>query len=147
VAMRRRRTVSGLRVNVGLEVWPNGDKPLARAAEGRASLLPGWPARRLWAASMLAASAVAVLDAATGHRVILMGLLIVGPCIALLTGSWRPTVVTGAWACGLSVLLGIPDGIWANATHLTFVCTTTAVAAVAAAAAALIGRAQERRMR
>jgi cation:H+ antiporter len=123
----------------------NGQKPAggatADAPPRRASLLPGWTARRLWAASMIAASAVGAIDAATGHRVVLIGLLIVGPCIALLTGRWLPVTITGAWACCLAVLLGLPDGIWATGTHLAFIAATAIVAAGAAAGAAMIDRA------
>lgn len=110
----------------------------------RASLVPGWTVRRLWAASMIAACAVAAIDAATGHRVVLIGLLIVGPCTALLTGRWLPATVTGAWACALAVLLGLPDGIWATSTHLAFICATTVVAVAAAIGAAVIDRARRR---
>ncbi|HUB42879.1 MAG TPA: hypothetical protein VMA72_28830 [Streptosporangiaceae bacterium] len=122
-----------------------GQKPAwgatAAALSSRGSLLPGWTARRLWAVSMIATSSVAVVDAATGSRAVLIGLLVVGPCIALLTGWWLPTVVTGLWACGLSVLLGLPDGIWATGTHLAFISVTTIVAVAAAAGAAMIDRA------
>jgi hypothetical protein len=93
---------------------------------------------------MVAASAVAAIDAATGPRVVLIGLLIVGPCIALLTGRWLPVTITGAWACGLAVLLGLPDGIWATGTHLTFICAIAIVAAAAAAGAAMIDRCGQR---
>jgi len=110
----------------------------------RASLLPGWTARRLWAASMIAVSAVAAIDAATGHRVILIGLLVIGPGIALLTGRWRAASTTGAWACGLAVFLGVPDRIWATSTHLAFIAATTIVAAAAAAGAAIIDRVGKR---
>jgi cation:H+ antiporter len=110
------------------------------AESSRTSLLPGWTARRLWAASVIAVSAVAAIDAATGHRVILIGLLVVGPCIALLTGRWLLASITGAWACGLAVLLGVPDRIWATSTHLAFISATTIVAAAAAAGAAIIDR-------
>ncbi len=110
----------------------------------RASLLPGWTAGRLWIVSMIAASAVAAIDAATGPRVVLIGLLIVGPCIALLTGWWLPAAITGVWACGLAVILGVPDGIWATSTHLTFICVTAVVAAAAAAGAVMIDRVGQR---
>jgi hypothetical protein len=127
-------------------VSANGHKPpggpaLAvslRAAARRESLLPGWSIRRLWALSFLLAALVAAVDVAAGHRLILIGLLITGPCTALLTGRWLPTALAGAWACGLAVLLGVPDGIWATATHLAFISAVGAVAAVATAAAALI---------
>jgi cation:H+ antiporter len=125
-----------------------GKKPAGGAtadtAPRRASLLPGWTVRRVWAASMIAASAVAAIDAATGPRVILIGLLIFGPCIALLTGRWVPATITGAWACALAVLLGLPDGIWATYTHLAFISATAIVAAAAAAGAAIIDRAGQR---
>ena len=111
------------------------------ACPRRAALLPGLTARRVWIVSMIAASAVAAVDAATGHRVILIGLLIVGPCIALLTGWWLPTTTTGLWACCLAVILGLPDGIWGTGGHLAFIATTFVVAAAAAVAAAIIGRA------
>lgn len=62
-----------------------------------------------------------------------IGLLIVGPCLALLTGRWLPAAATGAWACGLAVLLGLPDGIWATSTHLAFISATAIVAATAVA--------------
>jgi cation:H+ antiporter len=113
-----------------------------RAAAGRESLLPGWSASRLWALSMLLAALVAAVDAAAGPRLVLIGLLIAGPCIALLTGRWLPTALTGVWVCGLAVLLGVPDGIWATAAHLAFISAVAAVAAVATAAAALISRAR-----
>lgn len=126
-----------------------GPRPTGRtnadAAPRRASLLSGWTVRRLWAVSMIAASAVAAIDAATGHRVVLIGLLIVGPCIALLTGLWVPATITGGWACGLAVVLGLPDGIWATGTHLAFICATAIVGGAAAAGAAMIERAGRRR--
>jgi len=111
-------------------------------AAGRESLLPGWSAPRLWAMSVLLAAGVAAVDAAAGRRLVLIGLLIVGPCIALLTGRWLLTALAGAWACGLAVVLGVPDGIWATAAHLAFISAVAAVATVATAAAALISRAR-----
>jgi hypothetical protein len=92
---------------------------------------------------MIAASAVAAIDVATGHRVILIGLLVIGPCIAL-TGRWLPVSVTGAWACGLAVFLGLPDRIWAASTHLAFISATTIVAAVAVGGAVMIDRLSQR---
>jgi len=116
---------------------PRSGRPADTACR-RPSLLPGWTARRLWAVGMIATSAVAAVDAATGPRVVLIGLLIVGPCIALLTGWWLPATITGVWACGLAVLLGLPDGIWVTGTHLAFISATAIVAVAAAAGAALI---------
>jgi hypothetical protein len=50
---------------------------------------------------------VAVTDATVGHRVVLIGLLIAASCCALLSGRWLPTALTGLWAIGLGVLLGM----------------------------------------
>jgi cation:H+ antiporter len=128
------------------DICPNGHEPpgpaLAVPASRRASLLPKWSVRRLWAASMITAAVIAAIDAATGHHLILIGLLVMSPCIALLTGSWLPTALAGTWACGLAVLLGLPDGIWATETHIAFVTAVAIVALVAAACSVVIGRAR-----
>jgi cation:H+ antiporter len=104
------------------------------------SLLPGWPARRLWAVSLLLPTLVAGVDAALGPVVVLIGLLIVGPCSALLTARWLPTGLTGLWVIGLAIVLGIPDGIWASPTHLAFIAAVATVALATTAAAALISK-------
>jgi cation:H+ antiporter len=137
----------GCRDMYGRPESPVNDQRPAREATAdtvsrRATLVPGWTARRLWIVSMIAASAVAAIDAATGRRIVLIGLLIVGPCIALLTGRWLAAAATGAWACGLAVLLGLPDGIWATGTHLAFISATAVVAVVAVGGAAVINRAR-----
>ena len=101
------------------------------------SLLPGWSARRVLILGLTLSGLVAVVDAALGHRVVLIGLLIVGPCCALLTGRWIPTFLTGVWVIALAVILGVPDGIFGTATHLAFlggvavVALATTIAAVA----------------
>ena len=48
----------------------------------RQSLLAGWSAGRLWALSLAVCMAVAACDAATGPHLIMIGLLICGPCCA-----------------------------------------------------------------
>jgi len=101
-------------------------------------LLPGWPVRRLWVLGLASSVAVAAADAALGSRLVLIGLLIVGPCCVLLTGRWVPTGLTGLWAVGLAVILGVPDGIWGTATHLAFLAAVASVALVSTLAAAVI---------
>jgi cation:H+ antiporter len=110
------------------------DRPNERA------LVPGWSVSRAWYASLLLCAAVAAVDAATGHRLILMGLLAFGPCCALLSGRWRRTAATGAVALGLGVLLGVPDQVFATATQYTFLAAVALVACVATACAAVIER-------
>jgi len=73
-----------------------------------------------------------------GHRVVLIGLLIIGPCCALLTGRWVPTALTGLWVIGLAVILGVPDGIWGTTTHLAFLGAVIVVALATTVAAAVI---------
>ncbi len=106
---------------------------------GPATLLPGWSVGRLWALSVAVSALAAGIDGAAGH-IVLVGLVIAGPCCALLTGRWAPTALTGLWAIGLAVLLGVPDGIWATSAHLTFITAITCVAATATAAAIVISK-------
>jgi hypothetical protein len=91
---------------------------------------------------MVTTAVIAAADAATGHHVVLIGLLIAGPCIALITGNWLPTTIAGAWACVLAVVLGFPDGIWATTTHIAFITAVAVVAVAAAAASAVISHAR-----
>ncbi len=72
----------------------------------------------------------------------LIGLLIVGPCSVLLTGRWVLTGLTGLFAIGLAVALGIPDGNWGTSTHLAFLAAVTVVALAVTLAAAIIGASQ-----
>jgi cation:H+ antiporter len=115
--------------------WP------ARALR-RESLLSGWTVGRLWVASLCLSALVATVDAALGPRVVLIGLLIVGPCGALLTGRWVPTGLAGLWATGLAMALGLPDGIWGTATHLAFLIVVGTIALTTTVAAAAISNAR-----
>jgi hypothetical protein len=130
---------------------PNGQRQLA-ATNGHPappdvrspgeSLIAGWPIMRIWCLAFAISTAIAVADAILGHRVILIGLLIVGPCCGLLTGRWIHTATVGAWAIALAVVLGVPDRIWGSWTHLAFLAAVAIVALVSTASAALIERVQ-----
>ena len=78
------------------------------------SLLPGWSAGRLWRLSVVLCSAIAACDAASGPHLILIGLLIAGPCCALLTAQWALTAAASCYALALGIVLGIPDQIFAT---------------------------------
>ena len=78
---------------------------------------------------------VTVTDAGLGRRVVLIGLLVIGPCCVLLTGRWVPTGLTGLWAIGLAVVVGLPDGIWGTSTFVAFLAAVALVACVSTAAA------------
>jgi phosphoserine phosphatase RsbU/P len=69
-------------------------------------------------AAVLVTSAIALLDAATGGRAILLGLLIAGPLLAAASLDAQHTAIIGLYALGLAVLLGIPDGIVGTTDHL-----------------------------
>ncbi len=102
------------------------------------ALLAGWPVTRLWVLGWEASFLVAVIDAALGSRVVLIGLLIVGPCCVVLTGRWMPTALTGLWVIGLAVLLGLPDGIWGTAIHFLWLGAVAIVALSSTMAAAVM---------
>ena len=126
-------------VFVGLLTF--GRRTSAGAGRDRApapELLPGWSVPRLWAVALLVSVIVAAADAALGHHVVLIGLLIIAPCCALLTGRWLPTGLTGLWVIALAVILGVPDGIWGTSIHLVFLAAVTAVACASTLAAAVI---------
>jgi cation:H+ antiporter len=142
-----RRNLGGQVLGTPVEVSGNGSDPQgarARVADppqsrmGQESLLTSWPVKRLWAQGLEASTIVAAIDAMLGNRVILIGLLIVGPCCVLLTGRWAPTALTGLWVISLAVLLGIPDGIWGTAIFFTWLGAVAVVALASTAAAALI---------
>jgi hypothetical protein len=120
----------------------DGNQPtLHRPVRGQSqSLLAGWSITRVWRLALAISSLIAATDAILGPRVILIGLLIAGPCCALLTGRWARTAAAGAWAIGLAVLLGLPDGIWGTSTHLVFLAAVVIVAVISTSSAAVIER-------
>jgi phosphoserine phosphatase RsbU/P len=68
--------------------------------------------------AVLVTSAIALLDAWTGDRAVLLGLLIAGPLLAAAGLDAPRTAMVGLYALGLAVLLGIPDGIVGTIDHL-----------------------------
>ena len=115
---------------------PPADGP--RSWKERESLVSGWSVRKFWFLSLAVPAVIAIIDAALGHRAILIGLLVAGPCCVLLTGRWIPAALTSLWVIALAVILGLPDAIWGTGIHLAFVAAVTVVAVVSTAAAALI---------
>jgi hypothetical protein len=104
----------------------------------RESLLPGWTAGRLWALSLGLCLLIAACDAASGPHLILIGLLICGPCCALLTARWRPTAATSCVALALGTILGIPDQVFATFIQYAFLAAVAVTAATATAGAAVL---------
>ena len=106
----------------------------------RESVLPGWSIGRLWRLSLILCCAVAACDAASGPHLILIGLLIAGPCCALLTARWALTAVASGFAVLLGVVLGVPDQIFATITQYAFLAAVAAVGMTATAGAAVLQR-------
>jgi cation:H+ antiporter len=102
------------------------------------SMVPGWSVTRLWLLAMILSCAVAACDALLGRKAILMGLLIVGPCCALLTGRWAISLATGVWVFCLAILLSIPDGVWGTREQEALLAAIAVVSLVATLATALI---------
>jgi cation:H+ antiporter len=125
------------RMDVNGDHGADGKRPRLpqRPSSPDQSLLAGWSIKRVWYLALLITALIAAADAILGHHLILIGLLIAGPCCALLTGRWLPTVTAGAWAVALAVPLGVPDGIWGTFTHLVLLAAVVIVAAVSTSSA------------
>ncbi len=130
-----------------VEVSGNGSAPgsagaripgPSRSGRGQESLLAGWPVKRLWVLGLEISVIVAAIDAMLGNRVVLMGLLVIGPCCVVLTGRWVPTALTGLWVIALAVGLGLPDGIWGTAIFFAWLGAVLVVALASTVAAAFI---------
>ena len=110
--------------------------PRTRARED--SLLAGWSVTRVWYLALAISSFIAAADAILGQRVILIGLLIAGPCCGLFTGRRAQTAITGVWAIALAMILGLPDGIWGTSTHVALLGAVIIAAIATTASAAII---------
>lgn len=101
-----------------------------------------WSGPRLTALGCVLAASIAAIDALLGHRVILMGLLIVGPCCGVLTHRGVLAATTGVFALACALAVAAPDGIWLTWTQLAFTLAIAIVAIIATVAAATIERSQ-----
>jgi cation:H+ antiporter len=126
----------------GMLAWPSrrsrpaGGPPWWR----QQSLMAGWSTGRVWRFSLLLCTVIAACDAASGPHLILIGLLIAGPCCALLTARWLPTAIAGCYALALGVVLGVPDQIFATITQYAFLAAVAVTALTATAGAAVLQR-------
>jgi hypothetical protein len=92
--------------------------------------LPEPSAALLWQLGIVWSSLAAVADAATGRRMVLSGLVLLGPVCVSFTGRWLRAALAGGWAVGLVVILGVPDGIWGSRLQITLIAAGVLVAAV-----------------
>jgi hypothetical protein len=112
-----------------LLAWPDGQRR-------EESLLPGWSVGRLWRLSLILSAVIA----ASGPHLILIGVLIAGPCCALLTGRWALTAAATVVDLALGGLLGVPDQIFATVTQYACLALVGAVGAAATVGAAVLRR-------
>src|ERR1700733_10829899 len=119
-----------------LLTWPR--RAVLAGLWQRESVLPGWSVGRLWRLSLISCGVVAACDAASGPHLILIGLLVIGPVGALLTGRWALTAAASCLAIALGVALGVPDQIFATVTQYIFLAAGAAVGTAAPAGAAVL---------
>ena len=106
----------------------------------RPSVLAGWSTGRIWRLSLLLCTVIAACDAASGPHLILIGLLITGPCCALLTARWLLTALASAYALALGIVLGVPDQIFATAIQYAFLAAVAVTGVTATTGAAVLQR-------
>ncbi|HUE25653.1 MAG TPA: hypothetical protein VMP89_02690 [Solirubrobacteraceae bacterium] len=104
--------------------------------------LYGWSPMRMTLLGCVLVTSIAAADALLGTRVILVGLLVVGPCCGVLTQRGLLAGALGVFALVCALAVAIPDGIWFTSTELVFILVIGVVAVVATAAAAIIERAR-----
>jgi phosphoserine phosphatase RsbU/P len=100
---------------------------------------------RWMVAALGLSTAVAVVDALMGERLILIGLLIAGPMLAAIRLDGSRTGLVAAYALGLAVAVGPVDGIWGTPDHLVR-CAVVAVGGGFATAIAVSRTGRERRL-
>ncbi len=116
-----------------LLAWPDG-------RQREESLLPGWSVGRLWRISLLLSAVIAACDAASGPHLILIGVLIAGPCCTLLTARWALTAAATVVDLALGGVLGVPDRIFATTLQYACLAVVAAVGTAATAGAAVLRR-------
>jgi cation:H+ antiporter len=130
-------------IAVGSAAWwlrPNLIPLRANRVDGATSPWPDRTAAWMFATGLTWCATVAMLDALSGRHLVLIGLLVAGPCCVLLTGRWQHTAVAGLFAVTLAVVCGWPDGIFGSTEHLVFVASVAAATAVCTTAATFVKR-------
>ena len=108
-------------------------------AEGRVA--------REWNAVWLAVVvvlALAVYDVAAGPKLVLAGLLTVGPCIAATSGGRRAVAAVGAFVFGGILLLSWPDRLWWTLHQLLYLIAVVGITAVSVVVAGRREQQEER---
>lgn len=102
------------------------------------SMLRKWASKRILGLSIALMLLITATDALLGPRIILIGLLMVGPCCALFSGRRSSTALAGTTAVGLALLLALPDGIWDTVAQFAFTGAILLVAVACTWAAGIL---------
>ena len=111
---------------------------LRRTKEYEGTFVPAWSVKRLWRLSIMLCVTVFLIGLLVAPWVDLTGLLIVGPCCALLTGRWMRTAATGVVAVGAALLLAAVTNGTSGAEGVAFISAVGFVALINTLAAVLI---------
>ena len=118
---------------------PNDADPTsvrARGIGGEASRR--WASKAIWRLSVVLMLLIAAADTVLGSRVILISLLMVGPCCALFSARRVSTAQAGGIAVGLALLLALPDAIWGTTAQFAFTGAVLLVAVACTWAAGIL---------
>jgi hypothetical protein len=125
-----------------------GNGKLRTGRQGEQTASPtGWSPARIGMVGFVLVAAIAAADVLLGSRVILIGLLIVGPCCGVLTNSGKYTLGLSLFALACALAVAIPDGIWLTWAQLAFTMAVVVVGTVATGATVVAERTQRRLMR
>ena len=97
-----------------------------RASEG--TFVPGWSVRRVWRLSLVLCAGALAVGLLAAPVVDLAGLMVAGPCCALLTGRWIRTAATALLALVSAVVVSLV----ADGTELERIAFVVAVGLAAA---------------
>ena len=128
------KSATGVSMLNPLESLPRKIRPF----EG--SVVPGWNVRRVWWLSLALTCAAVLVVYLTSPSVDLIGLLVVGPCCALLTGQWRTTSLIAALTVGSATAMAARFGGIMTAEHLAFLTAVIVVSAVCIVCTILVER-------
>jgi hypothetical protein len=94
--------------------------------------------RFFWKLSVAIILVITAVDALLGSRIILIALLMVGPCCALFSARRVWAAQVGAMAVGLALFLALPDGIWGTTAQFALTGAVLLVAIACTWAAGII---------
>jgi PAS domain S-box-containing protein len=113
----------------------DGDRPRRRPVGSAASAVPAEPpAAPVGVAAVTVAVVVvtllAIVDLLFAPRVVVLGLLVVGPCLAAVSARARGVLAVGVYVLALTLVLSWPDRLWWTLHQLVYLLALAGVTAV-----------------